>query len=114
MTYPDLLSAIYTHHDMLLKSWEAELQRGSGVGVLAFLPAGYMHATGFDETHFAYWTLDEVRRYVAASGNSDEGYMDLVETLVSGEEFLVLIVEERDAGPGHAVHIHRITRVGLN
>lgn len=114
MTYPDLLSAVYTHYEMLLKVWEAEQKKVSEIGALAFLPEGYVHATTFDETHYAYWTIDEVRRYVAASGNRDEGYMDLVESLTYGKEYLVLIVEDHGSGAGHAVHIHRITRVGLN
>ena len=47
-------------------------------------------------------------------GGSDEGSFYLLTDIDFGEEFLVMIVEDIDGPKKHAVHIHRITKVGLS
>ena len=114
MTYDGLLEAIYTQFETLRDSWEAERLQGQAVGVFAFLPDGYISATAFEATKYEFWSMDRVREYLAERGNKDESYLELAESLAYGEEFLVLIVEDQVVNHGHPVHIHRITRVGLN
>lgn len=49
-----------------------------------------------------------------AGGQSDEGLMELLVDFDIGEEFLVMIVEYDGTAARQAVHIHKITKVGLN
>lgn len=114
MTYPSLLSAIYANYDRLLSAWDAEMDRRENIGVFAFLPEGYSAARSFDDTAFIYWTIDQVRAYLVKGGETDEGFQDLFDDFEFGEEFLVMIIEYLGDEKKHAVHVHKITNVGLN
>ncbi len=108
MTYRELLSALYMQFEPMCAIWEDERQRGCGLGVFVFLPSGYSSAARFEEISYEFWTTEKMRDYLAARGNSDDEYLEIVETLTYGEEFLALIVED------NAVHLHRVTKFGLN
>jgi hypothetical protein len=55
-----------------------------------------------------------VRGYLKSGGQTDDGFEDLFADLEFGEEFLVMILEYLGDENKHAVHIHKITKVGLN
>ncbi len=114
MTYPSLLTAIYVNYDRLLHAWESEREKAESIGVLAFLPDDYGTAQGFEECRYSYWPISQVTVYLQSSGLTDEGYRDLLDVFEYGEQFLVMIVEPLDEGRRKAVHIHKITRLGVN
>jgi len=55
-----------------------------------------------------------MQAYLEKGGETDEGLLKLIEDFDFAEEFLVMIIEHVDGSKKHAVHIHKITRVGLN
>jgi len=114
MTYPSLLSAIYADYDRLLPAWEAEREKTKSMGVFAFLPDGYAASLTLTESQYTFWPISRVGAYLHSVGLTDDGYLDLLEGFESGEEFLVMIVESTGEREKQAVHIHRITRVGMN
>jgi hypothetical protein len=114
MTYTTLLSAIYTNYDKLLSAWDAEMERTENIGVFAFLPEGYYPANSFGDVAYIYWTIDRVRGYLKTGGQTDDGFEDLFDDFEFGEEFLVMIIEYLGDNKKHAVHVHKITKVGLN
>jgi hypothetical protein len=114
MTYPQLLSAIYARYDNLLASWDAEMEQADNVGVFAFLPEGYAHRKTLDESEYSFMTIDDVKKYLKVGKQNDLGFLDLLNDFNYGEEFLVMIVERDELNDRNAIHIHKITRVGLN
>jgi hypothetical protein len=114
MTYPSLLTAIYSKYDRLLPAWESEREKAESIGVFAFFPDDYGTASGFDECRYSYWPTSQVTVYLQSSGLTDDGYRDLLDGFEDGEQFLVMIVEQFDDRRKKAVHIHKITRVGAN
>jgi hypothetical protein len=63
---------------------------------------------------YVYWTMDQVRWYLKTGGQRDDGFEDLLEDFEFGEEFFVMIIEYLEDEKKHAVHVHKITKVGLN
>lgn len=114
MTYTSLLSAIYSNYDRLRASWDAEMDRTENIGVCAFLPENYSAASSLDDVALIYWPIDKVRAYLTRGGQSDDGFQDLFDDFEFGEEFIVMIVEYLGDESKHAVHVHKITKAGLN
>jgi hypothetical protein len=114
MTYRSLLSAIYTDFDRLLPGWEAEREKAGSIGVFAFLPYGYAASLTLTGSRYTYWPISRVGVYLESVGLTDDGYLDLLEGFAFGQEFLVMIVEFTGEREKLAVHIHKITRVGVN
>jgi hypothetical protein len=114
MTYSTLLSAIYANYDKLLSAWDAAMDRTENIGVFAFLPKGYASVESMKEAAYVYWTIDQVRGYLKSGGQTDDGFEALFEDFEFGEEFLVMIVEYLGDKKKHSVHVHKITKVGLN
>ena len=114
MTYPELLSAVYAHFDTLLSDWDAEMEKADNVGVFAFVPEGYARRAALDETEYSFMTVDEVKKFLGVGKQNDLGLLDLLNDFNYGEEFLVMIVERVGSDNRQAVHIHKITRVGMN
>jgi hypothetical protein len=114
MTYQDLLSEIYANYTTLLQSWDAEMEKAENIGAYVFLPDGYCHSKVLSETKSEFWTLPEVQAYLVAGGETDNGLFELLVDFEFGEEFLVMIVEYLGDARKHAVHVHKITKVGLN
>jgi hypothetical protein len=114
MTYPQLLYHIYRRYSDLLKVWNTTCDEQENAGALVFLPQDYSSAESFEQVQHEYWTTPEIQAYLKAGGQSDDGYLDLLFDLDFGEEFLVIIVESLEDESRHSVHVHKITRVGLN
>jgi hypothetical protein len=114
MTYPQLLSAIYSSYDSLLLAWNLEVGEAGVVGAFAFFPEGYALAASMDETHYEFWPMPRVRTYLEAGGPTDKGYLDLLADFGLGRDFLVMIVEEVPGQKKRAVHMHKINRLPLN
>lgn len=109
--YDDLLTAIYGHFDKMLNT---PVSASETDGAFVFLPEAYAKAENFDEVRFEFWPVQTIRRFLEAGGQTDEGLMDLIETLERGEEFLAMIVEQEEGTQMKIVHIHRVTNLGLN
>jgi hypothetical protein len=114
MTYPELLSAIYARYDSLLASWDAEMQQADTVGVFAFLPEGYSRTATLDDAEYSFMTIDDVKKYLKVGRQNDLGFLELLNDFNYGEEFLVMIIECDEPNDRNAIHIHKITRVGMN
>lgn len=114
MTYSQLLDHIYRRYSALLKAWNTACDDLENAGALVFMPERYLSADSFEQVRHEYWTTPEVTAYLKAGGQTEGGYLELLFDLDFGEEFLVMIVEFLGDKSKHAVHIHKITRVGLN
>lgn len=114
MTYPELLQAVYIRYDRLLAAWNTESKRAQSIGVFMFLPEGYLSAKVLEDTKYSYLTLEEVEGFLAAGQGSDQGFLEVFEAFVAGEEFFVMIVETPGNEKRKAVHIHKITKMNLN
>ena len=55
-----------------------------------------------------------MQAYLEKCGETDEGLINLVRDDDFAEQFLVMIIEHVDGPKRHAVHVHKITRVGLS
>ncbi len=111
MKYDELLTAIYGHFDRLLNTPVSTTETD---GAFVFLPETYDGAETFDEVGFEFWPVQRIRRFLEAGGQTDEGLIDLIESLEPGEEFLAMIVEQEEGTQMRIVHIHRIANLGLN
>ncbi len=114
MTYPALIAAIYADYNHLLVAWDAEMEKSEDAGAFVFLPEDYGSAGVLIDANFAYWPTPRLKQYLKDGGQSDEGLVDLILDLDIGEEFLVMIVEYDGDAMRHLVHVHKITKVGLN
>ena len=114
MTYSSLLSSIYANYAKLLSAWNAEMDRTEDIGVFSFLPEGFSTAEKFGDVAYTYWTIEEVRGYLKVGGQIDDGFEVLFDDFEFGEEFLVMVIEYLGDDKKHAVHVHKITKVGLN
>jgi hypothetical protein len=114
MTYPQLLADIYRRYEDLLRTWNQACDEQENAGAMVFLPDNYSTAHAFDQVHYAFWTTPEIQAYLKAGGQADDGFVELLLDLDFGEEFLVMIVEFLGNENRHAVHVHKITKVGLN
>jgi hypothetical protein len=114
MTYPQLLGHIYRRYADLLKAWNTACDEQGNAGVLVFLPEDYSSTESFNQVRHKYWTAPELLTYLKAGVQSGNGYRNLLFDLDFGEEFLVMIVEFLGDESRRAVHVHKITRVGLN
>jgi len=92
-TYTSLPSAIYSNYDKLLSARDAEKDRTENIGVFAFLLEGYSLADSFGDAAYIYWTIDQVREYLKAGGQTDDRFEALFDDFEFGEEFLVMIIE---------------------
>lgn len=111
MKYSELLTAIYGHFDRFLNTPVSTRETD---GAFVFLPEDYAAAEGFDEIRFEFWPVQRIRSFLEAGGQTDEGFMDLMEDLETGEEFLAMVVEQEEGTRRRIVHIHKIARLGLN
>ena len=111
MVYEALLTEIYGHFDHMLN---APVSTTETDGAFVFLPEAYAEAETFDEVRFEFWPVQNIRKFLQAGGQTDEGLMDLIEDLEPGEEFLAMIVEQDEGTSMRMVHIHKITNLGLN
>lgn len=114
MAYTSLLSSIYAHFATLLASWDDEAKKTHDIGVFAFMPEGYRFASELRDTRFTYWPATVLSSYLKEGGQSEDGLADLFQDHKSGEDFFVMIVEDLGDGIRHAVHVHKITNLGLN
>lgn len=114
MTYPELLSAIYAHYDTLLVLWDGAMERADTIGVFAFLPEGYSGIGTLDDAEFSFMTIDEMKKFLKVGKQNDLGFFEVLNDFNYGEEFLVMIVEHDELNGRDAIHIHKITRVGMN
>jgi hypothetical protein len=111
MVYSELLTAIYGHFDQMLN---APVSVTETDGAFVFLPEKYAAADTFDQVRFEFWPVQTIRHFLQAGGQTDQGLMDLIEDLEPGEEFLAMIVEQGEETGLRVVHIHKITKLGLN
>ena len=86
----------------------------NNIGAFVFHPEGYAHAGSFEEVQYSYWPLPKISDYLQHGGKTEDGLMNLLIDFNFGEEFLVMIVEFAGDNSKRAVHIHKITQVGLN
>jgi hypothetical protein len=114
MTYPELLQTVYVKYDRLLAAWNTASKRSQSVGVFMFLPEGYSSAKVLEDTDYSFLTLDEVKGLLGAGQGGDQGFLEVFEAFVVGEEFFVMIVEAVENEKRKAVHIHKITKMNLN
>jgi hypothetical protein len=114
MTYPELLSAIYSSYDALLPAWNLDVGEAGVVGAFAFFPEGYTLAAGMDETQYEFWPMPRVREFLEAGNPADNGYLDLLADFGLGRDILVMIVEEVPGQKKRAVHMHKINKLPLN
>jgi len=68
----------------------------------------------FSQVNYNFWPITVMRAYLEKGGEADEGLIELIRDFDFGEEFLVMIIEHVDGPKKPAVHVHKITRVGLN
>ena len=111
MKYNELLTGIYGHFNQMLNS---PVSTAETDGAFVFLPEAYAGAGSFDEVRYEFWPVQAIRRFLESGGQTDEGFMDLIDTLEPGEEFLAMIVEQEEGTQMRIVHIHRVTNLGLN
>lgn len=114
MTYPQLLGHIYHCYTDLLRVWNEACDEAENAGAIVFLPNDYSKANSFKEVEYDFWATPKIQAYLKSGGQNDEGFLNLLFELDFGEEFLVMIVEFLDEEYRQAVHVHRITKVGLN
>jgi hypothetical protein len=79
-----------------------------------FLTGGYADAESFDQVKYEFWPVSAMQAYLHKGGETDAGLIDLIQDFDFGEEFLVMIIEYVEGVEKHAVHIHRVSRLGLN
>jgi hypothetical protein len=114
MTYPTLLKGIYTHYSTLRDEWSSKIDQHENIGAFVFEPEGYSTAESFDQVKYEFWPITSMQEYLEKGEETDDGLIELIRDFDFGEEFLVMIIEHVDGPKKHAVHIHKITRVGLN
>jgi hypothetical protein len=114
MTHHDLLTHIYAHYSTLRTEWSHAIDTHENIGAFAFLPEGYSGVDTLDQVKYEFWPWPTMRAYLIKGGETDAGLIDLIQDFDFGEEFLVMIIEYAEGVEKHAVHVHRVNRVGLN
>ena len=67
-----LFAAILERQNFLQERWD-DLFRNHGLGVLAFLPESYEHASSSDSIAWEYWTAEKIDRYL----KNDDGLSEV-------------------------------------
>jgi hypothetical protein len=114
VTYSDLLTALYERYDQLLPLWDAQVAQMNNTGAFVFFPDSYVSAESLDQVKYDFWTIDRIQDYITKGGQTDDGLKELLDGIVVGEDFLVMIVEPDQNIKGYDVHVHKITQLGLN
>jgi hypothetical protein len=114
VTYRDLLTALYEKYDQLLPLWDAQVAQMNNTGAFVFFPDSYLSAESLDQVKYDFWTIDRIQDYITKGGQTDDGLMELLDGIMIGEDFLVMIVEPDQNTKAYSVHLHKITQLGLN
>ena len=114
ITYEDLVTSIYAGYGHLLAIQAARFSSGEPAGAFVFLPESYASAQSFGSVRLEIWPVEKVEDLLGAGGETDEGFQSMLEATQFDAEFLAVIVEPDRSVIRHAVHIHRITNLGLN
>ena len=114
MTYPLLLTVIYANFTALRAEWARKIAEHDSIGAFVFEPEGYSNVESFDRVRYEFWSITEMRAHLIQGRETDEGLINLIQDLDVKEEFVVMIIEHLEGSTKRAVHVHRITRLGMN
>ena len=114
MTYDFLLKEVYANYAALRAEWSRKVDEEENIGAFVFQHEGYSSAGAFDQVKYEFWPITVLQEYLAKGGETDQGLWGLIEDVDIEEEFLVMIIEYVAGQKRRAVHVHKITKVGLN